>query len=343
MFGRLDEGGLVFKMFPSAEFMSKYNIRPEAPAISVKVYPTIIHAHKVLPTFIPHTLDIDSAEKANRAVEHLRRFQHNTRAWMRYYREASPPNLMDRNLRGYRVEFTVSFSSFPSPSDLEQLHADLMIAITNLASFPLMVCSLSFRHLRDKQKTYLQKACKQAFHQRTIKLQDGSKGTELDPVSVIRLTMIRSMFGIADEFTSRHLRQLPLDILAGTTDIFSEEWQRRMKELQAKHLEQQRNMHRMKEWRLTLKDCNYDRELFTVCKKLFDDKLICFQWAPGRPGVEPTFVIPMTRYRKRSPPSACPKQLLIWAAKRWRVSKLMKNLFLKGATPLEVNMTFEQL
>ena len=330
----------MFTMHPSLPVIAKYNIRPATPGITVKVYPTMIHVHKVLSSYTSFAIEMATHEQAHKAIEHLTKFHASVAARKEHYAATNQHDMMDCNLRSYRVEFTVSFSALPSASELEQLHADLMIAITNLARFPLMIRALSFDRLIYDQKRFLRKAAGMQIVQRTTECEDGTVKKRLSPPTVIRMTVLRSAFGIADKLTTKRLSQLAMEILTGDTDIWSAAWVESMHEKEKLATKERRNQFLALPRTLKCSDCD-DREHYEACKELYLRELIRFRWAPGRPTVEPTMVTYLG-LNQRSTPYTCPLALLRWAARQWLANDKREDFFWLGnkKTAKKVIITF---
>ena len=334
----------MFTIIPTPEFIAKYKLRPESSAITVKAYSAMIHVHKCLNSFLQFKIELATRRQAERAVEHLKNYHEFIDARAAQYAETNQPDMVARTLRSYRFEFTVSFSKLPPTSVLEDMYADLMIAVTNLATSPLMIRYLSYSDLRAKQDNYLQKVANIKFHQKIVKDDDGVIQTRLDQASSIRLSMIRSMFGISDNISSKHLVGLPADILSDDVDIWCAAWEMRIQQYEKQVTADRRKAHVNQERTLTLADCEHDRELFDACKVLYERKMFSFRWKPGKGAIICQFVTYYGpgRYTRGF---FCPKNLLRHCAQHWLAHNKQEGLFHYGTrkTAIPVIINFENL
>ena len=372
-FGCDHEGGIQFKLWPKTRFVDDYKLSQFY--IIVKIYSAQIHLHKSMKDCTLYSCDLTRTSQADRAVNHLKNFDKYIASSAQSFAHADtnePINWILRNLTSYRVEFSVYLNMLPPIETMESLYHDLQVAITHLTT-PISVRFLSYEDLMNKREGYLHLIChddrykwhttekkeKKKKDVQPAKDSEGKGGQQmqkkqkkkqqpkrtLTKVCHDRLSLLRSLYGIADTLTCKYMKQMPEYLAA---KVFLPNYPEiEALEFSKESFSERQHQCLLKHWPLTLDMCktalidwrslNHDNglddynehDVFAACKDLYHGHIVKFRWQPR----QVRFCRFITYCRipaQRTPAFDSPADLLVHCALLWLQHLREERLFCGG-------------
>lgn len=280
---------------------------------------------------------------AKKIVNNLVLFQEFLTNQQQYYNDNELA--LSRCIVGYRIEYFLQFMKLPSFEQLSALYNDLLIAIQTTIC-PIMCRSVSAQSITTKRDELLQHVTSPEFTWRTIRKlnSQGEKISLLERVSMQRLAVLCSTFGIADKFTCKNLRGM-------SSAYLSQLWLPDAELILAQPVSVKSLIEMREEaislvYNLSLPMCDNDEELYVVCQELY--ATLPFHWQTGKHS-NARFCVYWAEHRGRTISFDNPAMLLIVCAKHWmenlRTKKFPNDKFFRGNNSFVIHpvITFSQV
>lgn len=313
-----------FSLYPSPDFQRSHSLLDFK--IDEKYYSVLHHLFKAHKFYKTYNYDITTTTEVQKRVSFLSKYlEYETKLKVLVQDDA----WMQRYLCGYRIEYSMRFSSniftqIPNARDcvshLRTTFDDVMHA-TNLLEEPVYRRYLPYEEFNNHRQQLLLLANQSTNRWTTVCNPSDSnpQRVTLSFVSNARLATLCSSFGIADHITCKVMRHIK-DIHY----IWSDEAVIAARNKDNDSLERKRDNALKTQWLFSLTYCNNDRKLYDACEEAY--KKFVFRFQSGRMS-NAKFMTYWRVDRRRSSTYENPSELLREAVKKFCNSNLEWNDF----------------